>query len=112
MSTKSHVPARITAIIAMVFLLPALIFYIMWSTIGLQSSDLNANEKLSAYLGKFPPFMQNLNTINVISIICCVLAIVFASRSFKKYLVSMRVLMMLTVLIALFIILVDIYQLL
>lgn len=111
MTTTSHVPSKVSAAIAIVFLLPALIFFIMWSSIGLQGTGLNANEKISAYLGKFPVFMQNLTTINIISIVCCLLAIVFAARSFKKHLLSVRVLMMLTVLVALFIILFDIYQL-
>ncbi len=111
MTTTSHVSSKATAVIAMVFLLPALIFFIMWSSIGLQASGLNAKEKISSYLEKFPVFMQSLTTINIISIVCCLLAIVFAARSFKKHLLSVRVLMMLTVLVALFIILFDVYQL-
>lgn len=111
MTKTSHVPSKVTAVIAIVFLLPSLIFFIMWSSIGLQATGLNAKEKISAYLEKFPVFMQSITTINIISIVCCLLAIVFAARSFRKHLLSVRVLMMLTVLVAVFIILFDIYQL-
>ena len=110
MTTKSHVPSKVTAIIAMVFLLPALVLFIMWSSIGLQDSGLNAQEKISIYLAKFPVAMQNLSTIQIISIVCCLLAIVFAARSFRKHLLSIRILMMLTVLVAVFILLFDIFQ--
>ena len=110
MTTKSHVPSKVTAIIALVFLLPALILFIMWSSIGLQGSDLNAEEKISAYLAKFPSLIQNLYTIHIISIVCCLIAIGFAARSFRKHLLSIRILMMLTVLVAMFILLFDVYQ--
>ncbi len=110
MTKTHHTPSKVTAVIAIVFLLPPVLFFIMWSSIGLQDSDLNANEKISAYLGKFPGFMQSLTLINIISLICCIFAIFFAARSFKKRLLSVRVLMMLTVLAALIIMLFDIYQ--
>ncbi len=110
MSTTSHVPSKVTAIIAMVFLLPALIFFIMWSSIGLQGSGLNAEEKVSIYLAKFPSVMQSLTVIHAISIVCCLLAIGFAARSFRKHVLSIRILMMLTVLVAIFILLFDFYQ--
>lgn len=112
MTTTSHVSAKKNAGIAVLLLLPALIFFIMWSSTGLRGNGLNAKAKVSAYLEKFPGFMQNLTVINIISIVCCLLAIIFAARSFKKKLLSIRVLMMLTVFAALFIILFDIYQLL
>ncbi|MEP6595759.1 MAG: hypothetical protein ABJA71_07415 [Ginsengibacter sp.] len=110
MSTTSHVPSKVTAVFAIVFLLPALLLFIMWSSIGLQGSGLNAAEKISKYLGYFPAFMQNFNTIHLISMVSCLTAIILAARSFRKRLVSVRVLMFLTVIAALFILLFDIYQ--
>ncbi len=110
MSTTSHVPSKVTAIIAIVFLLPALLFFIMWSSIGLQGSGLNAEEKVSVYLAEFPSALQSLTTIHTISIVFCLLSIGFAARSFRKHLLSIRILMMLTVLVAVFILLFDFYQ--
>ncbi|MEO6220734.1 MAG: hypothetical protein ABIO81_09930 [Ginsengibacter sp.] len=110
MTKTSHVPSKITAIIAIIFLIPPLVFFILWSCIGLHSSGLNAKEKISTYLEYFPGFLQNLNAIHIISISCCLIAIALAARSFKKHLLSMRILMLLTVVAAVFIILFDIYQ--
>jgi hypothetical protein len=110
MSKSSHVPSKATAIISIVILMPALIFFIMWSSLGLHGSGLNANEKVSLYLDYFPRFMQNLTTIHIISISCCIVSIMLAARSFKQRLLSVRVLMFLAVVVAVFIILFDIYQ--
>ncbi|MEO7962169.1 MAG: hypothetical protein ABIR19_11515 [Ginsengibacter sp.] len=110
MSVKHHAPSKVTAVLAIVFLIPPLIFFILWSSIGLQSSGLNAREKISRYLEYFPQFMQNLQGINLVSIACCLVATYFAARSFRKRLLSIRILMFLTVIAAMFIILFDIYQ--
>jgi len=110
MSTKSHVPSKITAAIAIIFLLPPLIFFMMWSSIGLRFTDMSMSDKTDTFLGYFPGFLKNLSAIQAISIVCCIIAIILASRSFKKHLLSIRVLMLLTVLLSIFIILFNIYQ--
>lgn len=111
MSTKSHVPGKVTAALSIVFLLPPLILFMMWVSIGLRSSDMNNSDKTDTFLGYFGGFFKSLHEINLISIICCLVAIVLASRSFKKHLLSIRVLMLITVLLAIFIMLFDIFQL-
>lgn len=111
MSTKSHVPGKITAALSIVFLLPPLILFMMWASIGLRYSDMDNNNKIDTYLGYFGGIFKNIHVINLISIICCLVAIVLASRSFKKHLLSIRVLMLITVLLAIFIIMFDIFQL-
>lgn len=110
MSTNSHVSRKWTAAIAILFLLPALILFMMWSSIGLRSSGISEGEKIDTYMNYFPGWLSNINTIHAISIICCLVAIILAARSFKKHLLSVRVLMLLTVLISIFILLFDIYQ--
>ncbi|MEO9144332.1 MAG: hypothetical protein ABI237_02140 [Ginsengibacter sp.] len=110
MSTKSHVSRKITAALAILFLLPALIFFIMWSSIGFRYSGINASEQMDTFLGYFPEWLRNINAIHAISIICCVVAVILAARSFKKRLLTVRVLMLLTVLMAIFLILFDISQ--
>ena len=106
----SLISRRITAALAIVFLLPALILFIMWSSIGLRMTGKNAQEKMGVYVGYFPNWLQNITTIHIISIVCCVMAIILASRSYSKDWLSVRVPMLLTVVVALFIILFDIYQ--
>ncbi len=111
MTTTKHLHSKTSAVLAILFLLPPLIMFIMWSSIGLHSGSLNANEKINSYLEMFPRFMQNLAAINILSIIFCLVSIYYAARSFSKRLVSMRVLMMIVVLVAVFIILFDLYLL-
>lgn len=110
MSTNSHVSRRFTAVLSIVFFLPALVLFIMWSTIGLRFSGIGEAEKMDTYMAYFPGWLQNINLIHAISLICCLLAIILAARSFKKRLLSVRVLMLMVVIASLFIILFDIYQ--
>ena len=108
MSTKSHIPRKATAVLAILFLLPALILFIMWSSIGLRYSGISAVDQMNIYSSYFPKWLSNINTIHTISLVCCIIAIVLAARSFKKHLLSIRVLMLLIVIVAIFIILFDI----
>jgi len=110
MSTHSHIRRRTTAALAILFLLPPVIFFIMWSSIGLRYSDINAVDQMDIYLSDFPAWLRNIDTIHAISVVCCIIAIVLAARSFKKHLLTIRVLMLFSVIVAIFIILFDIYQ--
>lgn len=110
MATSRVVSRRITAALAIIFLLPALIFFIMWSSIGLRITGISEQEKMRTYLGNFPGWLHNITTIHIISVVCCLMAIILASRSLSKNWLSVRVLMMLTVVAASFILLFDVYQ--
>src|SRR6185437_3736038 len=111
MSTNSHVKKKVTAFISILFLLPPLILFIMWSSIGIRFPEMNQVEKEEAFLGYFSALFKNIHVVDVISIIFCLIAIVLASRSFQKKLLWLRILMLITVLISIFIILFDISQL-
>jgi hypothetical protein len=82
----------------------------MWSSIGLRFSGLSDTAKMDYYLDYFPQWLQNINIVHTISIISCLAAIMLAARSFKKRLLSIRVLMLMTCLVAIFILLFDIFQ--
>lgn len=110
MSTKSHVSNRFTAVLAIIFILPALVLFAMWSTIGLRFSGLRRYEQIDYFMDYFPNWLQSMATIHAISIICCVIAITLAARSFKKKLLWVRVMMLMVVIVAIFIIMFDIYQ--
>ncbi|HET7115256.1 MAG TPA: hypothetical protein VFI29_02115 [Hanamia sp.] len=110
MSTKSHIPRKTTAAMAIIFLLPPLVLFIMWSSIGIKYSGISEGDQMDVYMSYFPGWLKNINTIHIISVICCFIAIALASRSFKKHLLWVRVLMLITVLIAIFILLFDISQ--
>jgi hypothetical protein len=111
MSTNSHVKKKVTGALSIVFLLPALILFMMWTSIGIRFSDMNEVDKQDTFLGYFSGFFKDIHIIDIISIIFCLIAIILASRSFQKRLLSLRFLMLMTVLISIFIILFDISQL-
>lgn len=111
MSTNSHVKKKVTAVISIIFLLPPLIQFIMWSSISFRFTNLSDVDKQTTFLGYFSGLFKNLHVVNIISIILCLVAIILASRSFQKRLLSLRIMMLVTVLIAIFIILFDISQL-
>lgn len=111
MSTQPHVSRKLTAVLAVIFLLPPLVLYFMWVSIGLKYNGIGDNEWMDTYLSYFPKWLSNINFIHAISIIFCVIAILLAARSFKKHLLWVRLLMLLTVVVSIFIILFDIYQL-
>lgn len=110
MSTKSHVSRRFTAVLAIIFFLPALILFAVWSSIGLRFSGIGEAEKTDYYLDYFPYWLQNMTAIHLISLAFCVIAIILAARSFKKNLLWVRVMMLMVVVVAIFIILFDIFQ--
>lgn len=102
MSTKSHVPKLITAIFSVVILLPALVFFFMYSSIGWRYGDISEVDKIDTFTGYFPRFLQNIHAIHIIAILCCIIAIVLASRSFRKRSLSLRLITLFVVLAAIF----------
>ena len=111
MSTNSHVKKKVTAAISIIFLLPPLILFIMWTSIGIRFSGMSDVDRQETFLGYFSGVFKNLHVVNIISIIFCLVAIILASRSFQKRLLSLRILMLITVVISIFIILFNISQL-
>ena len=111
MSTSSHVKKKVTAFLSILFLLPPLILFIMWSSIGRRFPEMNQFERQETFLGYFSGLFKSIHVVDIISIIFCLVAIILASRSFQKKLLWLRILMLITVLISIFIILFDISQL-
>lgn len=111
MSTKSKVSKKSAAGLAVIFLLPALILFLMWATLGIRYGFLSDVEKHDSFLSSFPEWMQNFAAIHILSMIFCIIAINFASGSFRTRILWERILMMIVVMLAIFIILFDIAQL-
>ncbi|MEP7080807.1 MAG: hypothetical protein ABI784_08760 [Ginsengibacter sp.] len=100
---------RITAGLAILFLLPSLVLFIMWSTIGLSATNISAEDKIDRFMAHLPSW-TTFTGVAIFSIICCVVSISLAARSFKKHLLWIRVMMLMVVIVDLFIILFNIYQ--
>ncbi len=111
MSTHSHIKKKVTATLSIIFLLPALLLFVIWISITIRFTDMNEIDKQQTFLDYFSGFFKDIHVVNIISIILCLIAIILASRSFQKRLLSLRFLMLVTVLISIFIILFDISQL-
>ncbi len=110
MSIKHKVTGPLSIIFSLIFLIPPAIFFLRWTSLGRTSPELGYIEKVRIYMGYFP-WVRNINIIYIISIICCVIAMGFAARSFRHKAVAVRLFMFLIVLFAAVILLFDIYYL-
>ena len=109
--TKTHkAPKKITAILAIIFLLPALYIFILWANIF--GKYITQAQKVVEFTEHFPAFIADYKLILYISIACCVIAMALAAKSFKQRLLSLRIAMWLTVMVASLIFFLDIFQLL
>ena len=110
MTSTHKVPKKITAILAVVFILPSL--YILGIWINVFSRDITQAQKVEEFTGYFPSFINDHKIITFISMACCIIAIIFAAKSFKQKLLSLRIAMWFIVMIASLIFFLDIFQLL
>ena len=109
--TKTHQNSLTTAILSIVFFLPASIISILSASIGFKNGGISHANKEDIFSSYFPVWMNNFMVLHVVSIILCVIAISFAAKSFKKPLLWERVLMMVITMASIIIILYDIVQL-
>ncbi len=110
MSSTHKVPKKITAILAIVFLLPAVYIFGLW--INVFKQDISPAQKISSFTERFPGFLSDYKAILYISIALCVTAIILAAKSFKQPIIWLRVAMWLTVIIASLIFFMNVFQLL
>lgn len=109
--TKTHkAPKKFTAILAIIFLLPALYIFGVWVNVFRQ--DITQKQKIVEFTEQFPSIINDYKIIMYLSIACCLVAMILASKSFKQRLLSLRIAMWLTVMAASLILLLDIFQLL
>lgn len=109
MSSTHKTPKKITAILALIFLLPALYIFILWTNAFNQ--DISPSQKISLFTDHFPLHFNDYKTIICISIVCSVIAMVLAAKSFKQPIVALRISMWLTVIIAALIFFMGVFQL-
>ena len=110
MTSTHKVPKKITAILAIVCILPALYIHAIW--INVSGHDITQAQKVEEFTGYFPSFIGDAKIITYLSMASCILAIIFAAKSFKQPLLSLRIAMWLIVMIASLIFFLDIFQLL
>lgn len=112
MTTHARPSRRFTATLAILVFLFPLVLFIGWSGIGVKHGALTESEQIDTFLSYFPAWLQNFKAITIFSLVCCIIAMILAGRSYKKRLLSVRVLMLLVVIGSLFLIIFNIAQLL
>jgi len=110
MTSTHKAPKKITAVLAIIFLLPALYIFALW--INVFNRDITPAQKIVEFTGHFPSMIADHKLVIYISMACCLAAMILAAKSFKQRLLSLRIAMWLTVMIASLIFFVDIFQLL
>ena len=109
--TKTHkAPKKILAVLAIIFLLPALYIFTIW--IKVFNQDITPAQKVVEFTEHFPAFIGNYNIILYVSMAFCIGAMTLAAQSFKQRLLSLRIAMWLVVMVASLILFLDIFQLL
>lgn len=111
MSSHKKVSSSNSAIIAVLFLIPPLVLFLMWISTAWGDGFVSDSERKNLFLDKFPEWMQNFSAIHVLALVLCVVAINFASGSFKKKELGRRIAMMVTVMLSIFLILFNLAQL-
>ncbi len=83
--------------------------FAIWSNVF--NDDLSQEQKISLFTDRFPAFINDYKTIIYISIAFCIASMVLAAKSFKQPIISLRIAMWLTVIIAALIFFLDVFQL-
>ena len=112
MTKRSHVTQKKNAVLAALLLLPALLLTLLWFSVALRYGDLTRSAKIDYFLEYFGGGIENAKIIFFVSMAFCVAALTFASRGFKKNLLSFRIAVLIISLLSIFILLFDIYQVL
>lgn len=110
MSTKANVSVNSARVLSFVFFGIAFILFITWMIVGWIEGPVSLAQKKAVFLDKFPSWLS-FTAIHILSLVCCIIAIAFASRSFRKKDVMWRVIMMVIVMFSILIILFDVAQL-
>lgn len=112
MAKRTGISRRLTATLAIICFLPPLLLFVAYAAVGIRYGTMSKNDRIATLLEPFPSWLQNYTAMTIISLILCIAAVALASRSYKKKLLSTRVLMLMVVLISIFLILFNISQLL
>ncbi len=110
MTATHKVPKKITAIFAIIFLLPAVYIFSVFTKAFNQ--DVSQAQKISSFTNHFGGSLNNYKVLLYIAIACSVIAMVLAAKSFKQPIVALRIAMWLTVIIAALIFFISFFQVL
>ena len=110
MAKSRVVSRRVTATLAIVFLIPAMVFFLLWTSVSLKATGISEQVKTAYFMEFFPKWLQDMNLIHIIALSCCVITVLLAARSITKRLLAIRVLMLISILVALSLIVFNLVQ--
>lgn len=110
MTTTHTVPKKITAILSLIALLPAIYIFSMWLKVYPQK-DLSAAHQDTLFRDSFPGNLD-VKTLLYICMAFCLLSIFLAAKGFRQRELYLRIVMMITVIIAAFIFFMSVFQVL
>lgn len=110
MSTSGYLSKKTITILAIIFFLIQVYFFLLWIQLGWRDPEMDYDEKVGHYLSYFPNFLHSVSRIHYISIVCCVMAIYLSTYAFKQHFLYIKIFMLLIVLLSFFILIFNIYQ--
>ena len=110
MTSTHKVPKKASELAAIVFVLPAIYIFGVWLRVF--GADDTPAQKIENFTSHFPAAVPGYKWIMGFSLFCCLVSMVLAAKSFKQPLLSLRIAMWITVMVASLIFFVDIFQLL
>lgn len=111
MSKKTRVKSKTSAFLGALFFLPPLVIFLLWIITGIDSPGAPEFARQNQFIEFFPGWMQNFKMIHVFSVLCCIAVLYFATGSFKKHQLWIRISMMVMVMLSIIILLYDFVQL-
>jgi len=109
MTATHNVPKKITAILALIFLIPAVYIFGVWLK-AYSPPDESIAQKDALFTSYFPGQINNVNILHYISMAFCITAIILAAKSFRQKNLLLRIAMMLTVFVAALIFFLNVFQ--
>ncbi|MDE3212334.1 MAG: hypothetical protein KGM98_03800 [Bacteroidota bacterium] len=110
MARTRLISRRVTATLAIIFLIPAVIFFLLWTSIPEKAGGLTDQARVIYFLAYLPIWLQDMNLVHGIAMGSSAISLWLALRSITKRLVAIRVLMLISILAALFLIAFNLHQ--
>jgi hypothetical protein len=108
MSSTKTPPRKLWLFVSVLCLVPAVLIIGIW--LRVMNTTSNVEIRKGDFVSYFPAFMQEGFIIKGLVLVCCIAAIIFGSRSFNQPIVALRIISMITVLIAVLIALAALFS--
>ena len=108
----NYAKKQMMAVLAIIFLLPALWITGTWIEVWNSHSELTSAARDSHFLEHFPSFMSTTAYVAVINFVCGIISLTLAARSFKQRSLFLRILTMITAMVAFLVLVLTFFMIL